>query len=176
VSHPFWSRHHEADVSAEQPKTQEDARLPGSHAHQGWSPGPEETPTEGAPARLAVKAEALPDTGLRSAERIRRAADFRGIFRKGIRLDGRLFTLLAGENASDICRLGLATSRRVGGAVERNRAKRLLRETFRRNKNEALRGLDLVLVPKREIVGLGLSEVEAEYRLRVARLLRRRAR
>jgi ribonuclease P protein component len=91
-------------------------------------------------------------------------------------LDGRLFTLLASENALGVCRLGLATSRRVGGAVERNRAKRLLRESFRRNKSEPLRGLDLVLVPKREIVGLRLGDVEAEYRLRVARLLRRRAR
>jgi len=91
-------------------------------------------------------------------------------------LDGRFFTLLAAESSSGFCRFGLATSRRVGGAVERNRAKRLLRESFRRNKNEALDGLDLVLVPKREIVGLKLNEVEVEYRLRVARLLRRRAR
>lgn len=89
-------------------------------------------------------------------------------------MDGAFFTLLATENQLDVGRLGLATSRRVGDAVARNRAKRLLRESFRRNKTEAIRGLDLVLVPKREIGGKGLSEIEAEYRSRLARLLKRR--
>jgi ribonuclease P protein component len=107
---------------------------------------------------------------------VRRAADFRRAFRKGLRLDGALFTLLATENDLEVARLGLATSRRVGGAVERNRAKRLLRESFRRNKTETIRGLDLVLVPKREISGKALAEVEAEYRSRLTRLQKRRRR
>jgi ribonuclease P protein component len=91
-----------------------------------------------------------------------------------LRLDGSLFTLLAVENKLAFCRFGLATSRRVGNAVERNRAKRLLRETFRRNKSEAMSGLDVVLVPKKEIGGRSLTQVEAEYRARLARLASRR--
>ena len=82
--------------------------------------------------------------------------------------------LLAAENARDFGRLGLAVSRRVGGSVERNRAKRLLRESFRRNKSEVIRGLDLVLIPKREIVDRSLAEVEREYRARLKRLAQRR--
>jgi ribonuclease P protein component len=91
-------------------------------------------------------------------------------------LDGALFTLMAAENGLEICRVGLATSRRVGGAVERNRAKRLLRESFRRNRSDTVRGLDLVFVPKREIGGKTQAAVEAEYRLRLARLEKRRRR
>jgi ribonuclease P protein component len=78
------------------------------------------------------------------------------------------------ENQTGIARFGVAASRRVGGAVERNRAKRLLRESFRRNKSDVTQGLDLVLVPKAEIGGRALQEVEAEYQARLRRLARRR--
>jgi ribonuclease P protein component len=74
----------------------------------------------------------------------------------------------------EVARLGVAASRRVGGATERNRAKRLLRESFRRNKSDVTCGLDLVLIPKAEIGGRGLQDVEAEYRARLRRLERRR--
>jgi ribonuclease P protein component len=169
------SRYHEAHVSAEQSKEKEDARFLGAHAQQGGPAGSQATPREGSSAdRRVATDERLADTRLHPHERLRRAADFRRVFRKGLRLDGAFFTLLAAENELGVGRLGLATSRRVGGAVVRNRAKRLLRESFRRNKTEAILGLDLVLVPKREIGDKPLSEVEAEYRSRLARLQRRR--
>jgi ribonuclease P protein component len=56
--------------------------------------------------------------------------------------------------------------------VRRNRAKRLIREVFRRNK--IARGLDVVVVPKRELLDAGLSAVENEYRHNIARSLSRR--
>jgi ribonuclease P protein component len=83
-----------------------------------------------------------------------------------------LFALIALDNARAYGRLGLAASRRVGGAVERNRAKRLLRESFRRCKPP---GADLVLIPKAEILEHTQAEVEREYRDRLRRLAARRA-
>jgi ribonuclease P protein component len=94
------------------------------------------------------------------------------VLRKGVRLDGPLFSLIAAESARPYPRLGLAASRRVGGAVARNRAKRLLRESFRRVKTPAA---DLVLIPKREILEHTQAEVEREYRDRLRRLAARRA-
>jgi ribonuclease P protein component len=110
---------------------------------------------------------------LRRAERLLRGADFRNAFRKGLRLDGPLFLMVAAHNGLPFCRLGLAASRRVGSAVERNRAKRLLRETFRLQKIVA--GFDLVLIPKREILDHSQMEVEREYRERLQRLAARGA-
>jgi ribonuclease P protein component len=90
-------------------------------------------------------------------------------------MDGPLFVLLVAENTVGTGRLGLAVGRRVGGAVARNRAKRLLRESFRRNKTEAIRGLDLVLIPKVEIGGRSLGDVEREYQARLKRVAKRRS-
>jgi len=84
-----------------------------------------------------------------------------------------LFLLLAAESPRGFSRLGLAASRKVGGAVRRNRAKRLLREAFRRNKPSD--ALDLVFVAKRELADTTLAEVEREYRERLRRLFSRRA-
>lgn len=111
---------------------------------------------------------------LRARERLAKAAAFRRVFRRGLRLDGPLFLLLAAENDRGLNRLGLAASRRLGPATVRNRAKRLLREAFRRNAFDVGRALDVVLVPKPDIASRTLTEVEREYRERLRRLARRR--
>jgi len=102
---------------------------------------------------------------LRPRERLTTGAEYRRVFRRGARVDSALFLLLAAENRQGHHRLGLAAGRRVGSAVQRNRARRLLRESFRKNKQEgAGGGLDLVLVAKREIVDRSQGEVEREFR------------
>jgi ribonuclease P protein component len=93
------------------------------------------------------------------------------VLKKGLRLDGPLFALVAIENGLAYGRLGLAASRRLGGAVARNRAKRLLRESFRGMKPP---GADMVLIPKPEILEHSQAEVEREYRDRLRRLAARR--
>ena len=67
-------------------------------------------------------------------------------------------------------RLGIAATRKLGGAVERNRAKRLIREVFRRNK--VAPGFDVVVVPRRELLDASLASIEADYRRQIVRGLR----
>src|ERR1044071_4263171 len=98
-------------------------------------------------------------------------AEVREALRQGIRLDGPLFLMVAAVNGRAYSRLGLAASRKVGGAVARNRAKRVLRESFRQLKT--LPGFDLVLIPKAEILRCTQAEVQREYRDRLRRLAAR---
>jgi ribonuclease P protein component len=74
-------------------------------------------------------------------------------------------------NALPHGRLGIAATRKLGTAVLRNRAKRLIREVFRRNKIAP--GFDVVVVPKRELLDASLSALENDYRHNITRSLRR---
>jgi ribonuclease P protein component len=76
------------------------------------------------------------------------------------------------SNGTSVGRLGIAATRKLGGSVQRNRAKRLIREVFRRNKIAP--GFDVVVIPKRELLDASLSTLEADYRNLVERRLRSR--
>jgi ribonuclease P protein component len=60
-------------------------------------------------------------------------------------------------------RLGVVVSKKVGNAVARSRAKRLLRETFRVHQHELTQAVDLVLVARSSIVGRGFAGVEKDF-------------
>jgi len=71
-------------------------------------------------------------------------------------------------------RLGVVTSKKVGGAVVRNRARRLLRDVFRHHQHELSQPVDLVLVARPSIASLRRPQVERDYlaAMRRGRLLR----
>jgi ribonuclease P protein component len=99
---------------------------------------------------------------LRPAERIHRRDEFQQVYERGIRIHSRFITVFVLANQRGVGRLGIAATRKLGGAVERNRAKRLIREVFRRNKIAA--GYDVVVIPKRELLDASLNVLEADYR------------
>lgn len=115
--------------------------------------------------------EAAGDQRLRPRERLTKSADYAKVLRRGVRVDGRLFNLAAAPNQRPHHRMGLTVSRRVGGAVQRNRAKRLLRDAFRRRRR---RGggvpCDVVLVAKRELLEVTRAELDRELERSLQRL------
>jgi ribonuclease P protein component len=104
-----------------------------------------------------------------AGEHVRKRADFELIYKTGFKRSGRLMTMFTREREAGPARLGIAATRKMGAAVERNRAKRLVRELFRHNKPSA--AIDVVVVPRREMLDAPYDRVEAEFRS----LLNRRA-
>jgi len=107
----------------------------------------------------------------RPAQRIRKRAEFQQVYDRGVRVSGRYSTMFLLPNAQGVTRLGIAATKKLGGSVLRNRAKRLIREVFRRN--DVARGFDIVVIPKRELLDAGLTVLEADYRNILERRLRR---
>ena len=93
------------------------------------------------------------------------------MYDQGGRHGGRLMTVFILPRAWDVTRLGIAATRRLGGAVQRSRAKRLIREIFRRHRHPP--GLDIVVVPRAGLLVAPWPVIEAEYAACVDRRARR---
>jgi ribonuclease P protein component len=94
-------------------------------------------------------------------ERVLRRVDFERAYNSGARISTRFMIVFVVANGSARARLGVAASRKFGPAVERNKAKRLAREFFRRHKPGE--GLDVVIVPRREMLDATFSSLEADF-------------
>jgi ribonuclease P protein component len=84
----------------------------------------------------------------RPADRIRKQADFDRIYRARVYAADDVLVVNGDKSELAHSRLGLSVSRKVGGAVERNRWKRLIREAFRLSRDEIPAGFDLVVRPQ----------------------------
>jgi ribonuclease P protein component len=99
--------------------------------------------------------------GLGRASRIRKRPDFERAYETGTRVHGDLMTVFFVPNDHQRSRFGVAATRKIGSAVVRNKAKRLAREMFRRHRLQS--GVDVVIVPRREMPGAAFSRLEAEF-------------
>jgi len=102
--------------------------------------------------------------GLPKTQRITGNADIREAYQVGRKTPGRFMVMwIKKRGDEDPARLAVVVSKRsLRRSVDRSRAKRLLRESFRLNKNRLIRGIDMVLVARRDIFGRKRGEVEAD--------------
>jgi ribonuclease P protein component len=96
--------------------------------------------------------------------RIKQGRDFARTKREGERLaTGCLIANWRRLDPRSSSRLGVITSARLGNAVKRSRARRLLREAFRVHQHELADSVDLVLVARPSIAGCVLADVERDF-------------
>ncbi len=118
----------------------------------------------------------LPDAlGLPRSRRIKQGRDFARARAQGRRLThGCLVLNWVAMPHGGTSRVGVITGRRIGEAVVRTRARRLLREAFRLHQPHLSQPVDVVLVARPSIVGKRLNDVAGDYvtALKKARLYR----
>jgi ribonuclease P protein component len=103
---------------------------------------------------------------LRRDARVRRRPEFTRAYDQGTKRHGRFMTvfLMPTEGGS---RLGVSATRKLGSAVVRNRAKRRVRALFRAARPAP--GVDVIVIPRRELLDAPFDSLEIEFRHLVAR-------
>lgn len=97
--------------------------------------------------------------------RLRTQRHFRSVYQRGRRAAGQWMTVVAlpGRAGGDgSARLGVSVSKDHGGAVRRNKLKRLLREAFRLERHRLPAAVDLVLIPRQRPDDFPLAALRAE--------------
>jgi ribonuclease P protein component len=117
------------------------------------------------------------DVRLPRRRRLLTQSHFRAVYQRGRRAGGQWMTVVvlprrpaAGESPGD-ARLGVSVSKDHGGAVRRNKLKRLLREAFRLERAGLPAGIDLVLIPRQRPEDFPLAELRSELVRLVPRAL-----
>ena len=156
----------EENISTEQPPTRQKARLQGADGDKE-RPRRSQAPPDKGPQ--APDSSALLGFRLPKEARIARRAEFLKVYNEGTRFEGRFMTVFILPVDREIHRLGVtATKKAIGNkAHDRNRAKRLLRESFRlsRRELEAVETkYDWVLNARRSLLDVKLEKPLAEFK------------
>jgi ribonuclease P protein component len=116
----------------------------------------------------------LKPQGLPPEHRVRKRRDFEKAYAEGKKIVTPEFALFAPPNGLEHSRLGVTTTRKLGKAVTRNRARRLAREAYRTHRSQLPLGLDLVFVVRsplllRKPTDLGAIMVRAAAKLNLSK-------
>src|SRR5215210_2594191 len=105
----------------------------------------------------------MPSHSFTKTQRVRRRGEFQQIFKSGYRVGSRYFTLLLAPHRGPAPRLGIVASKKLGDAVHRNRAKRLVRELFRHTQAPAAGAIDVIVIPRRELFDAPYEELNRDF-------------
>jgi ribonuclease P protein component len=162
---------HETHLPTEQQASQTDARLPGADEHARRAGGPQAPAGQGPqavdgldPAQAAELTSAAGNRSQRFPQRfrLRKRHEFLALQRQGRRQTVRHFVVITREKERPPSRLGITTSRKVGGAPVRNRIRRLVREFFRRHRVDLSPPRDVLIIARSDAASIRYADVEHE--------------
>ncbi len=156
----------EAHLSTEQPEEEEDPRVPYPHEDPGRPAHPRSASDERQVYPLGVVSRQDPrwSGGLpltRTTASIRKASELGIVRRRGKRYEESRVVVYV-LPSEDWTRIGFVSSRNVGGAVARNRARRLLKAAWRGLAPRVRSNYDVVAVARSKIQGANMQDVMAD--------------
>ena len=159
----------ETNVSTEQQTKEAHARLSRSHGHPRRPSGAETAARQGAqashrqhPSEATGLSRALGGQTFPKAKRIRKRAEYLKLQQVGRRRAGARFVVITAPSRGSVSRIGITASRKVGGAVVRNRVKRLIREFFRTHHDLIQPPRDIVVIARPGAADADYTEVTRE--------------
>lgn len=165
------SNYAKENISTEQPPPRQKARLSRTHGDKE-RPRRDQTPSR--QGSQAINGSSLLDLSLPKEARLLKRAEFLRVYEQGARIEGRFMTVFILPSEGELHRVGItATKKAIGKAHDRNRAKRLLRESFRLSKAEldtVTQRFDWVLNARRSILHGKLEKPLTEFKQIVERI------
>lgn len=163
----------EENVSTKQPPPRKKARLQGEDGDQERPRGARAQTSEGA---QAPDGGPLLDLDLPKDARLLKRAEFLRVYEQGKRIEGRFMTVFVLPSKHIRHRVGVtATKKAIGKAHDRNRCKRLLRESFRLSRAElesVAQRYDWVLNARRRLLDTKLDKPLAEFKEIISKIAR----
>jgi len=135
--------------------------IPGP-AHRSRVEDDSKLPTRAGGGTKRGKDPQKPDQRLGRSRRLTRRNDFQQAYAQGHKHVGRLMVLWTRTGEDAALRLGVVAGRKVGNAIARARAKRLLREAYRRNRVFLTGHVDVVIVARRSILSAAWDDIVKE--------------
>ena len=159
------------NFSTKQPPPRQETRVSRANGDQERTRRFETPPRQ---RTQSINGQTLLNFRLPKTERLRKPTEFRRVYATGKRFEGRFVTVFISSSETAFQRLGITASKKaVGNAVQRNRAKRLLREAFRLSKaelNELETKFDWVLNARRSLLRVNLEKPLQEFRQIIAKV------
>ena len=159
----------EAHLPTKQSETQENTRVSSAHGDPGGASGlkaPEGEGSQAARRDHSAEAAQLSDSKPRqhfpSRYRLRKRHEFLALQREGRRRTAPHFIVITRSKTISPSRLGITTSRKVGGAPARNRVRRMVREFFRRYRPYLDPPRDVLVIARNGAPALRYRDVERE--------------
>jgi ribonuclease P protein component len=100
---------------------------------------------------------------MRNIEALKKNEDFREVYKKGNYAENELLILRALNKKSDITKIGISVSKKVGNSVVRHRTIRLIRESYLMVKEQLVPGYNIVVIAKPEAKEKGLAEISGAF-------------
>ena len=92
---------------------------------------------------------------------LKKNSEFSVVYSRGRSKANKYFIMYALKNGSDINRLGISVSKKVGNSLVRHRIKRLIKESYRLHEEMFNSGLDIVVIARSGAADLGFKNVES---------------
>lgn len=100
---------------------------------------------------------------MRNIPSLKKNSDFQRVYHKRHSCANRYLIMYVAENPDGKFHIGISVSKKVGNSVVRHRVTRLIRESYRLNKNILKEGLDVVVVARPAAKDQGFFEIESAF-------------
>ena len=116
------------------------------------------------PQRTGEKQHSSTGGFMRRFPSIKKNSDFQIVYKKGKSYANRLLVMYVYRTESEGTRIGISVSKKVGNSVVRHRVTRLIRESFRLNREQTDSGLDIIVVARAAASDSDYKKIESAYR------------